>query len=126
RSARLSPPWWLRLLDQHQLPAAHWRFQQKRQGHMRSLHHARTTPRAYMFHHWRDAGRQRREYIPVADVAWVTAGIERWAIDHPDGRRRPGTSLISQRLATRWCNQLQRGTRRPSPAYPFGEVALRS
>jgi hypothetical protein len=43
----------------------------------------------YTFHHWREDGRQRREYVHQRDVAWVQAAVERWAAAHPDGRRDP-------------------------------------
>ena len=63
----------------------------------------------YTFHHWRDQNhKQHREYIPVGDVDWVSDGVERWAIAHPDKRREPSLELRQQRVLSRRLNRWRR------------------
>ncbi len=40
----------------------------------------------YWYHYWRDNGRQRKEYVPMRELARVRAGIARWRQLNPPAR----------------------------------------
>jgi hypothetical protein len=40
----------------------------------------------YLYHRWRELGRQRRRYVRRSDADRVRAGLEEWRRLHPPGR----------------------------------------